>query len=281
MMATRAGNKVQLYKAETIQNQLDFICESIKQHQNQDQNQTVGILLRTAAMYEPLSSRLKFHGIKHSDYFGAKSSTNGSSDLLLECNQLQHILPQLIDFSVATDTEAFKLLMEDVQAAIMNSGCRATVADLIRKLDAVYSPTLPPADHQRRMILNQLLNVAKNYDAGTQLIQFIVDNKDTQLICEEEDEDIDVENTNSQSDAQAVYVGSVHSAKGLELDVVYVPNVQQHCYPIGTNGDYNEDCRVLFVAVSRAKSKLSHCNDIEVIWFYKTNRLSFLQIFFI
>ena len=66
-----------------------------------------------------------------------------------------------------------------------------------------------------------------------------------------------------------VIISTVHSAKGLESDVCYVLNVSPKVYPSAWNLDsedkVEEDRRVLYVALTRAKNELYITRDISSI----------------
>lgn len=54
----------------------------------------------------------------------------------------------------------------------------------------------------------------------------------------------------------AVQISTIHSAKGLEWDVVFVPNVNEELLPHSMNGDVEEERRLFYVACSRPKKNL-------------------------
>lgn len=67
----------------------------------------------------------------------------------------------------------------------------------------------------------------------------------------------------------AVQIITIHSAKGLEWDTVFVPNVNDENFPHPMNADIEEERRLLYVAVSRPRKRLyiSWCvynRDVEI-----------------
>ncbi|WP_246139174.1 ATP-dependent helicase [Gelidibacter salicanalis] len=66
-----------------------------------------------------------------------------------------------------------------------------------------------------------------------------------------------------------VIISTVHSAKGLEADVCYVLNVSPKVYPsawnLGSDDKIEEDRRVLYVALTRAKNELIITRDTNSI----------------
>ena len=72
-----------------------------------------------------------------------------------------------------------------------------------------------------------------------------------------------------------VVISTVHSAKGLEADLCYVLNVSPKVYPsawnLGSDDDIEEDRRVLYVALTRAKNELIITRDTNSINTVKNN----------
>ena len=68
---------------------------------------------------------------------------------------------------------------------------------------------------------------------------------------------------------------TVHSAKGTECDVCYVVNVSPGAYPstrnIGNEEEVEEERRVLYVALTRAKNELIVTRQGYVLWAKETN----------
>lgn len=58
----------------------------------------------------------------------------------------------------------------------------------------------------------------------------------------------------SDDEEKPVFVGTVHSAKSLEFDTVFIVNCNN--FPL-SYASFDEDCRLFFVAVTRAKG-MSH-----------------------
>ena len=49
---------------------------------------------------------------------------------------------------------------------------------------------------------------------------------------------------------------TLHGSKGLEFPVVFIVNVQEGSIPFIKSSDHNEECRLLYVGMTRAKSLL-------------------------
>jgi DNA helicase-2/ATP-dependent DNA helicase PcrA len=89
----------------------------------------------------------------------------------------------------------------------------------------------------------------------------------------------DVDNLDEEKDACTLM--TVHSAKGLEFNTVILPGFEEGVFPgtqtmSGTNADMEEERRLAYVAVTRAKKKLIICHANTRLLYGKTssNQLS-------
>lgn len=65
-------------------------------------------------------------------------------------------------------------------------------------------------------------------------------------------------------DLNGVFVNTIHAAKGLEFDSVFVVGLEDGCLPQNrADTDYAEERRLLYVAMSRAKRNLYLCRCLE------------------
>lgn len=67
---------------------------------------------------------------------------------------------------------------------------------------------------------------------------------------------ISVIQSNNKKSENAVHLMTVHASKGLEFDTVFVPSVTAKNYPHEMNPNVEEERRLLYVALSRAKNRL-------------------------
>ena len=69
----------------------------------------------------------------------------------------------------------------------------------------------------------------------------------------------DITANNKASDRASVIISSIHSAKGLEFDEVWIPNLNEDIIPSSqskTDEEIEEERRLLYVAMTRAKEKI-------------------------
>lgn len=67
---------------------------------------------------------------------------------------------------------------------------------------------------------------------------------------------IDDKKKKSKKGKDAVNIVTAHSSKGLEWDVVFVPNVNEELFPHRMNVDSEEERRLFYVACSRPRKQL-------------------------
>lgn len=70
-----------------------------------------------------------------------------------------------------------------------------------------------------------------------------------------------IKNNNKKTE-NAVKLMTVHASKGLEFDTVFIPNCNDEFYPHKMNLDYEEERRLLYVAMSRAENELYISNNV-------------------
>lgn len=83
----------------------------------------------------------------------------------------------------------------------------------------------------------------------------------------------DIDNYNSQTDA--VVLMTLHSAKGLEFPIVYIPGMEEGIFPgfrCFNEEDIEEERRLAYVGITRAKKKLYISRAISRMLFGNTSR---------
>jgi DNA helicase-2/ATP-dependent DNA helicase PcrA len=66
----------------------------------------------------------------------------------------------------------------------------------------------------------------------------------------------DIQENFVQEEMNVVKILTVHGAKGLEFPIVFVPGLYEGHFPISNNDDMEEERRLFYVAITRAKDKL-------------------------
>jgi DNA helicase-2/ATP-dependent DNA helicase PcrA len=122
-----------------------------------------------------------------------------------------------------------------------------TVSDVLRSLGwSQQPPEAPGAVRDRWESLDTIMGLAEEAPAGTSLAQFVEDLAERQAAQHEPTID-------------AVTLATLHSAKGLEWERVYVAGLSEGYLPISyakTPENIEEERRLLYVGVTRARSVL-------------------------
>ena len=126
-------------------------------------------------------------------------------------------------------------------------------------------------DKVRIQSVEELISAAVEYekrDEEPTLIGFL---EETELVSDVDKYD---------EDADAVVLMTIHSAKGLEFPIVFLPGMEESIFP-GTQsfsdpGELSEERRLAYVALTRAKEKIfiSHATDRMLYGRTTTNALS-------
>ncbi|MCM1364296.1 MAG: UvrD-helicase domain-containing protein [Faecalibacterium sp.] len=110
----------------------------------------------------------------------------------------------------------------------------------------------------------------------TNLVTYEVENEEATLsgFLEEVALMTDIDNYNAQTDA--VVMMTLHSAKGLEFPVVFIPGMEEGIFP-GHQSMYSpeeveEERRLAYVGITRAREKLFLCNAYMRMLFGSTSR---------
>jgi len=126
--------------------------------------------------------------------------------------------------------------------------------------------------HLRNDDLKALIQVSSEYNA---IEDFLVD-----FVALEAPEKSVVAMARKELDERPVVLSTIHSAKGLEWEVVFIISLMEGCLPVSYSMEdaesIEEERRLLYVAVTRAKSKLflSMHNQGQNGGIFSFNRLS-------
>lgn len=114
----------------------------------------------------------------------------------------------------------------------------------------------------RKEDLDRVLEMSRRYKHVSVLLADLVldPNNDKKALVQRDDED-----GNEPTDTEVLVLSTVHSAKGLEFDSVFVPNVVEGKFPTVRSilsadpSHLEEERRLMYVAVTRAKNRLYIC----------------------
>lgn len=132
--------------------------------------------------------------------------------------------------------------------------------------------------------------ILKESDHGDEAVENIKELKSSIMRYEQENPDdatlqgfleeiallTDIDSYNSDNEESPVILMTLHSAKGLEFDTVFIPGMEENMFPgylsTMSEGDMQEERRLAYVGITRAKKKLYLINSASRTIFGKTSR---------
>ena len=184
-------------------------------------------------------------------------------------------------FEVMSHADEYEILKRSAQKLM--SFC-SMISELNRKademhLDELFKEILEKTDYiayleaDKEKGADRIENIS---ELVTNLITYENENEDATLsgFLEEVALMTDIDNYNAQTDA--VVMMTLHSAKGLEFPVVFIPGMEEGIFP-GMQSMYNaeeveEERRLAYVGITRAKKKLLLTNANSRMLFGSTQR---------
>lgn len=148
--------------------------------------------------------------------------------------------------------QTFTLLMKDFKQKSEEFGVSELVKYIVKQLnlEAVYA-TGKEEDEHRMANIDELVASIKEFEQDNENISLEEYLQNVSLIS-----DIDT----FDDESNAVTLATVHSAKGLEFNIVFVVGLEEKYFPIIRDSkdisDMEEERRLMYVAVTRAKERL-------------------------
>lgn len=235
MQSERSGVPVQM----TSELNLNDVNEMLRIGEEKTEDNTVAILARTNAEVADIKECLRGYGIPYIE----NNSNNVMADLLM-CS---------INSDYCVEYLSNHLSQEEYMRFLrMKSASELTEEQFITYFGSNFRYSLTKImDIRRIMTANSMISIV-----FVELVKYLKINVDIALglKCNNLNDVVSVlsEQLNTTSDT-GIYVGTIHSSKGLEYDIVHVYGVNSKAF----NPYKNEDERnCYYVACTRAKSKL-------------------------
>lgn len=288
------GDNVEFYSGYEESEEADYVVRRIFALHNQGipYNQ-MAILMRINALTRPFEEKLLNLNIPHKIYNGFKfydrleikntlayliALANPSDDTNMlriinfpkrgigetSINQLQEmaiakktslkniiINSRTLDLKSAlkTKVESLSSLLVDIENKSKEMGLYDLVSFIIDRAGILNSfDKSDDTEYERWMNVNSLLNSIQDYEKlnpEASLIDYLQTISLTAQIDEEDN-------------SQGVVLATVHGAKGLEFDVVFVVGLEEKIFPISRDEEdsLEEERRLMYVAITRARKKL-------------------------
>jgi DNA helicase-2/ATP-dependent DNA helicase PcrA len=157
-------------------------------------------------------------------------------------------LPIVISKKVAT---SLAKLVEDIK--ILQEETRTSLGNFI----TLFEERIKLKDHYAGMVdgFDRILNIDEFYGYFRDAV---IKNQD--LTLDEFLNDISLQSDQDQIEDDAITIMSIHAAKGLEFEHLFVIGLEEEFFPLlGEGCNMEEERRLGYVAITRAKSDLTLC----------------------
>lgn len=293
------GESIKVYRASSDIDEAQFICSEIKKirdNENKDYNQ-MSILYRTNAqsrMFEEvfIRNQIPYKIVGGLRFYDRKEIKDIMGYLRLINNPLDDIslkrvinvpkrgigdstVDKLQEFAVNMDECMYSVLLDAENIGLSGRAVASInkfvglINSFIRKKDEVsvskliqeilgatgYIDELQKSkeieDLTRLENLKELVSAAVDFESGSE-------DKTLSAFLEQVTLVSDVDNYNEEADA--IVLMTVHSAKGLEFDVVFMAGMENGIFPgaqsISNPAEMEESRRLCYVGITRAKERL-------------------------
>lgn len=287
------GTDVFYYQAMSESDEADFVIRSIiRMYESGVPYHEMAILMRLNALSRTFEEKLLNYSIPHIMYNGFKfferaeiksvlayltAIVNPSDDIsfariinfpkrgigetsiekLLEISAknkmpLKEVVMnyenEILPTALKDKLKDLKALFLDLQENIDKLGMYEFFTYMLEKTNILKSFDLDnEQDYERYLNIGSLVNSVREYEEANQDAT-IIDYLQSVTLSSAMDND----------DGKGVVIATVHGAKGLEFDTVYIVGCEEKIFPISRddNDDIEEERRLMYVAITRAKKNL-------------------------
>ena len=287
------GADVYYYPAQNESEEADFVVHSIIQKHNQGvEYNDIAILMRLNSLSRAFEEKLLTYNIPHIMYNGFKfferaeiksvlayltAIVNPSDDVSFvriinfpkrgigetSIDKLTEIATltkrsikdvvmnceyEVLPKGLKDKLKPFKELLQDLGEQINKLGLYEFFVYLVKESKILESfDKENEQEYERLLNINSLINSVREFEENNPEAT-IVDYLESVTLSSAMDSD----------DGKGVVIATVHSAKGLEFNTVYVVGCEEKIFPISrdNNDDLEEERRLMYVAVTRAEKEL-------------------------
>lgn len=171
----------------------------------------------------------------------SRNKTNLKS-VVLNCEN--EILPK----ALVEKLKPLRDLLLDLEKDMTSMGMYDFFSELLDKTGILKSFDLDnEQEYERFLNVNSLANSVREFEennADATILDYL--------------ESVTLSSAMDSDDGKGVVIATVHSAKGLEFDTVFVVGCEEKIFPISrdNNDDLEEERRLMYVAITRAKKNL-------------------------
>jgi len=160
------------------------------------------------------------------------------------CGEVENVVSKKVSSSLIELLENIKLLQESLQSELGN-------------FITLFEEHIKLKDHYAGMVdgMDRILNIDEFYGYFRDAVI-----KNTDLSLDEFLNDISLQSDQDQIEEDAITIMSIHAAKGLEFEHLFVIGLEEEFFPLlGEGCNMEEERRLGYVAITRAKSDLTLC----------------------
>ena len=157
-------------------------------------------------------------------------------------------LPSVVSKKVSS---ALAQLVEDIH--VLQEEIKSDLGNFLN----LFEERIKLKDHYAGMVdgFDRILNIDEFYGYFRDAV-----NKNPDLTLDEFLNDISLQSDQDQIEEDAITIMSIHAAKGLEFEHLYVIGLEEEFFPLlGEGCNMEEERRLGYVAITRAKSDLTLC----------------------
>ncbi len=158
--------------------------------------------------------------------------------------ELPVVVSKKVSASLSQLVDDIKLLQEEIQNSLGN-------------FITLFEEHIKLKDHYAGMVdgFDRLLNIDEFYGYFRDAVM-----KNPDLTLDEFLNDISLQSDQDQIEEDAITIMSIHAAKGLEFEHLFVIGLEEEFFPLlGEGCNMEEERRLGYVAITRAKSDLTLC----------------------
>jgi len=160
------------------------------------------------------------------------------------CGEVENVVSKKVSSSLIELLENIKLLQESLQSELGN-------------FITLFEEHIKLKDHYAGMVdgMDRILNIDEFYGYFRDAVI-----KNPDLSLDEFLNDISLQSDQDQIEEDAITIMSIHAAKGLEFEHLFVIGLEEEFFPLlGEGCNMEEERRLGYVAITRAKSDLTLC----------------------
>lgn len=160
------------------------------------------------------------------------------------CDEVAKVVSRKVAASLQQLLQNIKLLQEELHKDLGN-------------FITLFEESIKLKDHYAGMVdgMDRILNIDEFYGYFRDAV-----NKNPDLTLDEFLNDISLQSDQDQIEENAITIMSIHAAKGLEFEHLFVIGLEEEFFPLlGEGSNMEEERRLGYVAITRAKSNLTLC----------------------